>query len=251
MSAIAHRFRTRLVPALLTAFGVALLATGLLSYTTAVEPGPVALPLASYQPLPTISVVRLPNGSIKPDPSFPADRVATRVVIPKLQIDLPVMLQTANYGEFPLCDVALYQPLLGQPGQGRATYIYAHARDGMFLPLLIASLVNNGQRMIGYVVEVYTSAQLRLSVHDRRGPSAREGPERCLRRDDRAPLAPDLGGPLQQRPEAADRGELPVGLKDGPGERPSGTPPAHLRLRRPRSSRSGGGSRRRRPRWRR
>jgi hypothetical protein len=158
MSAIAHRFRTRLVPALLTAFGVALLANGLLTYTTAVEPAPVALPLSSYRPLPTInSDIRLPNGSIKPDASFPADRVATRVVIPKLQIDLPVMLQTPNYGEFPLCDVALYQPLLGQPGQGRATYIYAHARDGMFLPLLIASQDNNGQRMIGYVVEVLTS----------------------------------------------------------------------------------------------
>ena len=157
-SAVAHRFRTRLVPALLTAFGVALLANGLLTYTTAVEPGPSALPLASYRPLPTInSVIKLPNGSIKPVASFPADRVATRVVIPKLQIDLPVMLQTANYGEFPLCDVALYQPLLGQPGQGRATYIYAHARDGMFLPLLIASLNNNGQRMIGDIVEVFTS----------------------------------------------------------------------------------------------
>lgn len=158
LNAVAHRFRTRLVPALLTAFGVALVANGLLTYTTAVEPAPSALPLASYRPLPTInSDVRLPNGSIKPDASFPPDRVATRVVIPKLQIDLPVMLQTANYGEFPLCDVALYQPLLGQPGQGRATYIYAHARDGMFLPLLIASQDNNGQRMIGYVVEVFTS----------------------------------------------------------------------------------------------
>jgi hypothetical protein len=157
MNAIAHRFRTRLVPALLTAFGVALLANGLLSYTTAVEPGPVALPLSSYRPLPTLNAAVLPNGNIKNAPSFPPDRVATRVVIPKLQIDLPVMLQTPNYGEFPLCDVALYQPLLGQPGQGRATYIYAHARDGMFLPLLIASQDNNGVRMIGYVVEVYTS----------------------------------------------------------------------------------------------
>ncbi len=157
MSAIAHRFRTRLVPALLTAFGVALLANGLLTYTSAVESGPVALPLASYRPLPTINAAVLPGGNIKNAPSFPPDRVATRVVIPKLQIDLPVMLQTANYGEFPLCDVALYQPLLGQPGQGRATYIYAHARDGMFLPLLIASQDNNGQQMIGYVVEVFTS----------------------------------------------------------------------------------------------
>lgn len=154
---IAHRFRSRLLPALLTAFGVALLANGLLTYTTAVEPAPSALPLASYRPLPTINVAALPGGNIKNAPSFPPDRVATRVVIPKLQIDLPVMLQTPNYGEFPLCDVALYQPLLGQPGQGRATYIYAHARDGMFLPLLIASQDNNGQRMIGYVVEVFTS----------------------------------------------------------------------------------------------
>jgi hypothetical protein len=67
------------------------------------------------------------------------------------------MLQTASYGTFPLCDVALYAPQLGQPGQGRATFIYAHARVGMFLPLLTASLVDDGQAMIGNVVDVYTS----------------------------------------------------------------------------------------------
>jgi hypothetical protein len=158
VSVIARRFRSRLLPALLTALGVALLANGLLSYTNAVEPGPVARPLESYLPLPTLKDTgRLPNGQFKVNPSFPPDRVATRVVIRKLRIDLPVMLQTANYGDFPLCDVALYQPLLGQPGQGRATYIYAHAREGMFLPLLISSEDNNGARMIGDVVEVYTS----------------------------------------------------------------------------------------------
>jgi len=67
------------------------------------------------------------------------------------------MLQTANYGTYPLCDVALYLPQLGQPGQGRATYIYAHARVGMFGPLLTASLLNNGQAMIGDIVQIYTS----------------------------------------------------------------------------------------------
>ena len=56
-----------------------------------------------------------------------------------------------------LCDVALYLPSMGQPGQGRATYIYAHAREGMFLPLLTASTHNNGARMLGMTVEVYTS----------------------------------------------------------------------------------------------
>jgi len=95
--------------------------------------------------------------SVAPSPSFPTGRVATRIVITKLGIDLPIILQKAKDGTFPLCDVALYLPELGQPGQGRATYIYAHAREGMFLPLLTTSLTNDGQGMIGDVVEVYTS----------------------------------------------------------------------------------------------
>jgi hypothetical protein len=66
------------------------------------------------------------------------------------------MLQTPKYGAYPLCDVAMYLPELGQPGQGRATYIYAHARPGMFLPLLTSSLINDGQGMIGDIVDVYT-----------------------------------------------------------------------------------------------
>ena len=160
MDSIWHRLRFRLLPALLTAFGVALLASGLLSYTSAVEGPPVARPLASYQPLPTIdTTITLPGASIGPDvtPTFPAGRVATRIVVPRLDIDLPILLQTPKYGSYPLCDVALYIPLLGQPGQGRATYIYAHAREGMFLPLLTVSMRNNGARMLGMTVEVYTS----------------------------------------------------------------------------------------------
>lgn len=95
--------------------------------------------------------------SVPPNPTFPAGRVATRVVIKQLRIDLPIVLQTAKDGAFPLCDVAMYLPELGQPGQGRATYIYAHARVGMFLPLLTSSQKNDGAGMIGDVVEVYTS----------------------------------------------------------------------------------------------
>lgn len=160
MDSIWHRLRLRLLPALLTALGVALLASGLLSYTSAVEGPPIARPLASYQPLPTIdTTITLPGASIGPvvTPTFPAGRVVTRIVIRRLDIDLPVLLQTANYGSYPLCDVAMYIPLLGQPGQGRATYIYAHARQGMFLPFLTASLRNDGARMLGMKVEVYTS----------------------------------------------------------------------------------------------
>ena len=160
MDTIWLRLRLRLLPALLTAVGVALLANGLLSYTSAVEQPPAARPLASYQPLPTIdTTINLPGASTGPDvaPTFPPDRVATRIVVRRLDIDLPIMLQTDKYGLYPLCDVALYIPLLGQPGQSRATYIYAHAREGMFLPLLTASQRNDGARMLGMTVEVYTS----------------------------------------------------------------------------------------------
>jgi hypothetical protein len=152
----------RLLPALLTALGVALLANGLTTFTTAVEDPPVPRALPTYEPLPTFDgTINLPSPGpsavVTPAPTFPPDRVATRIVIRRLKIDLPVMLQTDNYGIFPLCDVAMYQPLLGQPGQGRATYIYAHAREGMFLPLLTASQNNDGRRMLGMTVEVYTS----------------------------------------------------------------------------------------------
>ena len=129
---ISARLRFRLLPALLTAIGVALLATGLNSYTTAIQSPPPIQDLASYEPPPSLSpVVVLPDGNgVGPGSSFPADRVATRVVVRRLGIDLPVMLQTSDYGKYPLCDVAMYLPHLGQPGQGGATYLYGHAQTG-------------------------------------------------------------------------------------------------------------------------
>jgi hypothetical protein len=160
VSSIADRFRSRLLPALLLAIGVVLLGNGLLSYTTAVEPQPAAQGLETYAPLATIDpTIVLPGGpdNGQAEPSFPPDRVATRVVVAKLRIDLPVIAQPPDSGLFPLCDVALYFTDLGQPGSGRATYIYAHAREGMFLPLLISSQDHDGQRLLGDVVQVYTS----------------------------------------------------------------------------------------------
>jgi hypothetical protein len=166
VGAIVDRFRTRLLPALLLASGIALVGNGLLSYTTAVEPQPIAHALPSYIPVPTLEAgLDLPGGDGgggTTEPSFPPDRVATRVVISKLGIDMPVIVQPPDSGDFPLCDVALYRPDLGQPGSGRATYIYAHAREGMFLPLLISSQDRGGYRMIGDVVQVYTSDNYRF-----------------------------------------------------------------------------------------
>ncbi|MDR3544963.1 MAG: sortase [Candidatus Limnocylindrales bacterium] len=81
--------------------------------------------------------------------------VTTRIAVPSLGIDLPVVYQPGN--AFPWCNVAMYLPGLSQPGEAGVTFLYAHARTGMFLPLLTASLVNNGARMLGMKVYVWTS----------------------------------------------------------------------------------------------
>jgi hypothetical protein len=157
---LALRLRARLLPAILTALGVAFLTAGLLTYTTPVEAGP--------EPSETPTIVTLPptaepsltprptsGPTDTPAPTVPADRVATRVVVAALGIDMPIVRQPDP--AYPACDVAMYHEALGQPGQGRATYLYAHARAGMFLPILDASKVDNGAAMLGMIVEVYTS----------------------------------------------------------------------------------------------
>ena len=153
--------RRRIASALLTAIGVVLIAAGLLTYSqpvAAAPPDPVGL--ASLAPTADPSALETLEPLATPGPSASAAavaRVATRVVVPALGIDLPVILQPGSADSFPPCNVAMYIQQLHQPGQAGATYIYAHARTGMFLPILAASQVNNGKSMIGMLVEVYTS----------------------------------------------------------------------------------------------
>ena len=164
MAGLGERLRTRLLPALLTASGVTLLAAGLLSYTTPVAAEPAATPRATASVAPTLAPTPSPLITLPPlgsaPPATPSttpdpDRVATCVRIAALDIDLPVIRGNDGY---PLCDVAMYLKELGQPGQGRATYLYAHARDGMFLPLLETP----EQEQRGLVVEVWTSDDYRF-----------------------------------------------------------------------------------------
>jgi hypothetical protein len=168
--------RTRLMPALLTAAGVALVTAGLLSYAdplssgasaaaptsspAEVTPSPApgsATPAGSATPRP--SDRPLPSGGVLPaSPSHtapPADRVVTRIAIPLLQIDLPVIKQPDP--SYPSCDVAMYHEAFDAPGLAHGPYMYAHARTGMFLPLLDRSKVNNGKAMLGMLVQVWTS----------------------------------------------------------------------------------------------
>ncbi|HUP55029.1 MAG TPA: sortase [Methylomirabilota bacterium] len=164
MTGITRALRDRFVPAVLTAAGVTLLAAGLLHYGSPAQAGPVAVgPTVSPSGSQGFIVPSLPPfetsvpGSPVPTASPDPNRLATRVVVEQLGIDLPVIAQPNP--AYPSCNVAMYfeHPDLGQPGQGKATYLYAHARAGMFLPLLTQSKRNAGKGMIGMIVSVYTS----------------------------------------------------------------------------------------------
>ncbi len=232
MISILDAIRRRVFPALLTAAGVVLITAGLLSYVDPTEAGlqpiesevvgtlepstpsgtlaPVVTPgtgSASPSSSPPETPDASPDGtapaSIIPDPTAkPGRAVATRVVVPVLKIDLPVVKGNNGY---PYCNVAMYlhtgtgnnaaKDAFGQPGEGRATYLYAHARDGMFGPIYELAIVRkNAKKMLGMVVQVYTSdfklylyeiREYRLHVTDLDGP---------LGRHPRGAVAPDIGG---------------------------------------------------------
>lgn len=163
MPSLLAALRTRVLPAMLTSLGIVLLAAGLLSYAdpattgTALDPSPtieVPSPAPGGSTKPSATASMEPSSSAGPSASPGARAVATRVVIPVLSIDLPIVLGTDAY---PLCNVAMYFKELGQPGEGRATYLYAHARAGMFGPIYELAHAGRQRKMLGMIVQVYTS----------------------------------------------------------------------------------------------
>ena len=150
-----------LVPALIAGAGVFLITAGLFYYLQPVEAAPNATPTAA--PSSSVAAYSIPPiASIAPIGPVSSGGltayIATRVAVPALGIDLPVVTPPPNE-QFPLCNAAEYLVLdkpLAYPGLPQATYLYAHARTNMFLSILTQSLVNNGAAMIGMWVEVYT-----------------------------------------------------------------------------------------------
>lgn len=135
------------------------------------SPDPGASPVIISAPTPSLP----PDGVPEPSPAgtpaptgSPATggplapaHFASRVVVEDLDIDLPVIsgdLQPPP--NYPFCDVAAYVTFLAQPGEPGTTYITAHAQEGMFLPILDASQTQDGQQMLGMIVDVYTSDAL-------------------------------------------------------------------------------------------
>ena len=85
-------------------------------------------------------------------------RVPTRVVVRGLGIDLAVVAPPGPTSRrFPDCNVAEFLPTLSRPGRPGTTFLYAHARAGMFLPILEASLIREGRSIVGLRVDVFTS----------------------------------------------------------------------------------------------
>ncbi len=95
------------------------------------------------------------------------DDLPSRVVVETLDIDLPIVsgdLEVAgNSPDYPLCDVAQYLTTYRYPGRPGTTWIYAHAREGMFLPLLAASEQDDGESLIGAEVEIYSTGTRRYT----------------------------------------------------------------------------------------
>ena len=114
-----------------------------------------ASPSPPTAPTPSASAA---NGNIH------AAHVATRVRVPALAIDLPVVAPPSDVRAYPKCGVAMYLADLHQPGEAGATYLYAHARAGMFLPLYERAIKRMGggpRSLLGLSVEVFTSDDLR------------------------------------------------------------------------------------------
>jgi hypothetical protein len=131
---------------------------------------PTEPPVQTDQPARSADPPRSAASDPTPAPTAPPEpfreaAVATRVVVPSMDIDLPIVSRDRRVPRqgpdlYPPCDVAVYHTAFDQPGQPGTTYLYGHARAGMFLPLLEASERRNGRSLIGDLVQVYTDDNL-------------------------------------------------------------------------------------------
>jgi hypothetical protein len=101
----------------------------------------------------TSFVMRIVNGTSVHCAGFSFTK-ATRVVISTLGISLPIVRGPSGY---PYCNVAMYLNLTSQPREPGISFIFAHARTGMFLPLLTKFKAYGAAGLLGRVVKVYTS----------------------------------------------------------------------------------------------
>lgn len=155
---------------LITAAGCA---SGTRSPASATPPAAVSTPSmpgveASATPAVEGSAAVAPGAAASPDGSALGNDTPSRIVVRDLGIDLPVvsgdLIVAGNAPDYPLCDVAQYLTTYRHPDRpGTTTWIYAHARPGMFLSLLETSEKGDGAALIGSKVEVYSTGGRRYT----------------------------------------------------------------------------------------
>lgn len=93
--------------------------------------------VSATQPPPVTTAVATVAGTASPDPRAPI-ALGYRIQIPRLGIDLPIaegdVVRDIQQQKTPE-SFAFHLPGTAIPGQGSNTYLYAHARTGMFLAL--------------------------------------------------------------------------------------------------------------------
>lgn len=109
-----------------------------LSQASSLPPAAPPLPTASAEPAATSAAT-----AAAPEPTLAAIPAGYRVRIARLGIDLPiaegVLARDIDRQETPE-GYAFHLPGTAIPGQGSNTYLYAHARAGMFLSLWNAAV---------------------------------------------------------------------------------------------------------------
>ena len=187
---------------------------------------------------------RPPSPSTSPSASPVVDRVATRVVVEALGIDLPIIKPRGGVDDLPAVQRRDVHPgARASPARAGATYIYAHARDGMFGPIYERAIQKKSggpKSMIGMIVQVYTSDDLlfeyqvtevrlhQLTLDDAvnatteelwlqtsEGPKGTPGKTQLLA----MPLITAAGRPRGRQPDAAP-GELRLSRRRSPATMP-------------------------------
>lgn len=127
------RLTTVLAVALIT-LGTWVILTGLPATVAVPPPRPTATQSAT-PPASASSATSPPSVTIAPPRAIPE---GYRVQVPRLRIDLPIkegdLTRDVDDQQTPE-HAAFHLPRTGIPGDGSNTYVYAHARTGMFLSL--------------------------------------------------------------------------------------------------------------------
>ena len=171
--------------------------------------------------------------SLTAEPSVeaePGKRVATRVVIPALDIDLPVIQPPRRPDTYPLCNVAMYIQEPSSPARARRRT--STPMPGRDVPAALERdpKKTTARSRCSACSSRSTRATTALRLRDHRGPAPPADPRRRARADDRAALAPDIGRADGHARQAPGRRAAALGRAGRPRGRPPEGASGRLRL---------------------